>query len=358
MVVLNCTDVPARVREDLFMPSRDRLRECAAKQAFEEALERYLADHEELARLNLRRREEELRGRLADDRPLTDALKRVIDNSPELRALFKLGVQVTTPTQPGDKTEPFQGLRFPTYFRPERPPAQGQDWIIDCPLSGEVRVRFLTDAANDYFTRTSEPGVLTVTPAVVFGRALLHDGRAMLVLRCPPRTAIGTELDIGVEITDPSRTEPFRHVLTLRITEAKPKKDTEKNNPPSKSGALALPKIVEIGEDAWTAEDFGPATGLVMQLDIDGSLLAKVNVANEHLKRALFHVPETDWDVTRKRFIYGLVLAGVSLWKEFDDREDKDDLVQGATAAIARVLLPTITVLGSLDDCIAIQRHC
>ena len=64
-------------------------------------------------------------------------------------------------------------------------------------------------------------------------------------------------------------------------------------------------------------------------------------------------MPEADWDVTRRRFIYGLVLAGVSLWKEFNDREDQDELIREATAAIARVLLPTITVLGSLDDCLA-----
>ncbi len=32
-------------------------------------------------------------------------------------------------------------------------------------------------------------------------------------------------------------------------------------------------------------------------------------------------------DVTRKRFIYGLVLSAVSLWREFDDREDRDELI-------------------------------
>jgi len=59
MIVVNCTDIPSRIREDLFMPSRDRLRECAEKRAFETALETYLIDHEELHRLNLQRREEE-----------------------------------------------------------------------------------------------------------------------------------------------------------------------------------------------------------------------------------------------------------------------------------------------------------
>jgi len=187
---------------------------------------------------------------------------------------------MTTPTQPGERVNAFEGLKFPTYFRPEKPPAEGLPWLIDCPLAGETRARFVTDAANDYFTRTSDPGDLTILPAVAFCRALLHDGKATLVLRCPPRTAVGAILDVLVEVKDPSRSEPFRHALKLRVTDARPRKETEKRDPPPKAGALALPKIVEVNKDGWVAEDFGPESGLCMQLDVDGGLLAKVNVAN------------------------------------------------------------------------------
>jgi len=42
----------------------------------------------------------------------------------------------------------------PTPARRPRPsPAEGQDWAIDCPLGGEARGRFVTDAVNDYLTR-------------------------------------------------------------------------------------------------------------------------------------------------------------------------------------------------------------
>lgn len=112
---------------------------------------------------------------------------------------------------------------------------------------------------------------------------------------------------------------------------------------------MGLPKIVEVDEAGWAAEDFGPESGLCMQLDVDGGLLAKVNVANEHLKRTLSRTPEADWDVTRKRFVCGLVLAGVSLWQEFAEKEERDELICAASSAVARVLLPTITAVGSLE---------
>lgn len=51
----------------------------------------------------------------------------------------------------------------------------------------------------------------------------------------------------------------------------------------------------------------------------------------------------------RKRFVYGLVLAGVSLWGAFKDDERRDEMILPATTAVARVLLPTIVVLGSLE---------
>lgn len=272
----------------------------------------------------------------------------MIDNSPELRELFKLGTAVATPTQPGDKDAPFEGQKLPTYFRPERPPADGEEWVLACTHGGEARARFVTDAVNDYFTRAGEPGTPTVDPAVVLGRALLHDGRATLVLRCPPHTAVGAVVGVTVEVTDASRSAPFRHTFKLRVVEPR-EKDTEPKDPPPESGALALPKIVEVDEDGWAGEEFGPASGLAMQSDVDGGLIAKVNVANESLKRTLARTPEPDWDLTRKRFVYGLVLSAVSLRQQFHEREDRDELIRSSTAARARVLLPTITVLGTLE---------
>jgi hypothetical protein len=177
MIVLDSTGMAARPREDLFMPSRDRLRECSAKQSFERALEAYLAEHEQLHRLNRARRDEELRGRLADDRPLTEALKHVINTSPELRELFRLGSTLETPDVPGEDEVPFVGQEFPTFFRPVL--GEGQDVAppVSCPQGGNGRARFETDAVNDYFTRSERPGTLSVTPPELFERVRLHDGR-------------------------------------------------------------------------------------------------------------------------------------------------------------------------------------
>lgn len=348
MVVLDCTEISARCREDLFMPSRDRLRMCPAKQAFETALEEYLRDHLELDQLNRRRREEELQGRLTDDQPLNDALRSVINSSPELRSLFQVGVRIPVPEAPGMQTEEFCGVKFPTFFRPTRQPADSDVLEVKCPAGGTAQVRFETDAENEYFTREDRPGAISLDHFNVFQRIHLHDGRASLTLQCPEALPVGESFETGVEVTDPSRTGPFRHMLRLVVTEPKEPHESDSDSVPPKAGALALPKIVEVTQEFWEQESFGPESGLSMQNDVDGGIVAKVNSDNEHLKRTLDRTTETDRDVVRKQFTYGLVLAGISLWQEYSDDENCDEIIRTATKAVARILLPTISVLGEL----------
>jgi hypothetical protein len=356
MVVLNCTQVAARTREDLFMPSRDRLRECQAKKAFEEALEAYLGDHEILSRLNKERREAELRDRLADDKPLSDALKSIVDSSPELRALFRLGVTLPLPSVPGERDEVFTGLRYPTFFRLARSSVDSIG-LFDCSSTHGARIHFETDATNDYFTRQNDPGSIAIAPAVVFDRVALHNGRATLVVKCPRKVKVGDDLDVVVTVSDSSQKTPFINRLRLRIVEDCPTRDpTDGLPPPRRTGGLALPKIVEIDEDNWANEEFGPESGLTIQRDVDGGLIAKVNVANAHLKKFVLRSSPAEVDMIRKRFVYGLVLGGISLWEQFRDDETADEHIRDASAALARVLLPMITVLGSLDAT-DIDRH-
>jgi len=264
-------------------------------------------------------------------------------------------VELPTPSQPGLEPAPFEGLRFPTFFRLASPPEPGETAVIRCLVQGVGRARFITDAVNDYFTRASEPGTVSITPDHLFERILLHDGKAALVLRCPDQTSVGAEIPLTVSVTDPSRTKPFVHRLKLLVTPAREPSDTSDSSSPSNSGALSLPKIVEIEEDSWAAEEFGPESGLAMQRDVDGGLVAKVNVANEYLKQSLMRTPESDRDLIRKRFVYGLVLCGVSLWKEYGEEENGEELIRSATKAVARVILPMILALGSLEHELALS---
>ena len=80
--------------------------------------------------------------------------------------------------------------------------------------------------------------------------------------------------------------------------------------------------------------------------------MAKVNADNRYLKATLARTKVDDRDLVRKRFVYGLVLAGVSLWQEYKDRDDRDEMVSMASKAVARVLLATTTVLSAIEPAV------
>ncbi len=66
LVILDCSDIDGRAREDLFMNSRDRLSTCPLKTEIENELEEVLKKHPGLGILKEKRRREEIETKLSD----------------------------------------------------------------------------------------------------------------------------------------------------------------------------------------------------------------------------------------------------------------------------------------------------
>jgi len=79
LVVVDCSDLQGRLREDLFMNSRDRLRGGEFENAIERQLEDLLRRHEGLRQLNEKRRREKIEGRLQDSKPLKEILQGIFE---------------------------------------------------------------------------------------------------------------------------------------------------------------------------------------------------------------------------------------------------------------------------------------
>ena len=60
LVIVNCSEISFRSRELLFMPSRERLRNCEIKLKIERELEDIIGNHQGLKKLREKRRREEL----------------------------------------------------------------------------------------------------------------------------------------------------------------------------------------------------------------------------------------------------------------------------------------------------------
>src|SRR5437588_8875748 len=102
------------------MNNQDRLSHNPIRYSIEDQLEEMLKQHHCLRALKERRRNEEIQSKLADEKPLEDILKSLLEHSPTLSALFLKGQRLANPFKTAQvTTQPreFQGKKHPTYFK-------------------------------------------------------------------------------------------------------------------------------------------------------------------------------------------------------------------------------------------------
>ena len=82
VVIVDCSRIDGRTREDLFMNSRDRMERGEFLRLIEAELTLILKEHQLLRELRQQRREEDIEAKLKDSKPLRDVLEEVIRKSP------------------------------------------------------------------------------------------------------------------------------------------------------------------------------------------------------------------------------------------------------------------------------------
>jgi hypothetical protein len=212
-----------------------------------------------------------------------------------------------------------------------------------------------------------------------------EDGVATLHLDLPEDAKVGDTVVVEIEVTDPSRIEPFLNRAELRIVkksepsggEGKRQRSPNKGKGTSgSSSSLALPNITEVTEDKWQDQEppFTENTALVVKhagtiedsddSDGDGQDIYDffVNVDNVHLK-AHQKASKRDTRVVRAQFVNAQVLIALSLIRGFGDDpkqeeepngEDQDypieRLVETTTRAVAPVILPIVERIGAIGE--------
>jgi len=390
LVLVDCSDIKGETREDLFMNSRDRLRDNTLSRRLESEIRSFLKDEPTLRALRNRRREEELSDKLADSRPLASVLEDLLQHSPSLARLLLQGVKLPSPFPPAAGMGPgqsgeFHGKSYPTFFR-FRGLASGDTLVRDCHLDSKVRVAFETDAADDYFLRELDPGSAhlrldngtELTDVEDWALRGPVTGSASLSLEIPVDASPGQILAYQVEVTDPSRVEPFVNRLILRVrgsverrsgTSGMRTASTEGLGGRGGRSQLALPRIVEVEETDWASHTppFDEETALVVRhagrAEDDRTEVYDfyVNVDNKYLRLAQKESADEP-RLLRARFVYGLVLIGLALLQSngsavSGNDGDRDDGsrdrnlerdVSWLTRTIAPVFLPLIEGMGSL----------
>lgn len=370
LILADCSDLNARIREDLFMNSRDRLRSGETKREIEKNLKLLMKNHKGLRELREKRRREDIKGKIGDEKPLIRIIENVIERSPTLSKLFIEGEKITNPfnlTNSATK-EIFKGKKFPTYFilkkefTKERPKY--------CPINQRFRIQFETDAENAYFTRETDRGRFDLclgNGAYITNPTLnLWNGIATLTVSLPRNGKEGDIVGYQVKVDDIRRVNPIVQNFYVLVVPSAKKNPGGKDHRAKPSGIrgkgkrekpsrLDLPNIVPIRQDEWIKHQFDRETALIVKDSGEDSYDFYINMDNCYLLTEIKGRKNVDSELLEAQYRYGMVLVGLSLLKAFEEKnmvsgeESVYERISKTTRAIAPILLPMITGLNELS---------
>lgn len=407
LLTVDCSAISVGAREDLFMNSRDRLSNGTLRKAIENALEDVLKKHPGLRELRELRSSRAIAERLADAKPLRQVLASILRSSPSLSALLLTGQRLGNPHKPGDSAQEdteggdgpdpaptrYDGKVHPTIFKFEGR-KYGEELTRNCEIGRRCRLRFETDVANDYFSRSKNAGTYSVRVLAsesegapgVNSSLTLHNGFGHWSIELPDEAAVGDELVVECTVTDDVLLDPFVNVARLRVRGKSDRPGSSGGRRRSKSGrgrggfkgrsktpteGLQDPPVLKVRREQWAEHGFDKFSACRIVRDVvetsDGEHpypTFYVNVDNLHLRTDM-KGSKRDPRVVEDVFVYGNVLLGLSLFQaemgsgEVSSAADSTDgdeeapsleeKVQEVTRAFAPFLVPMINHLGSLS---------
>jgi hypothetical protein len=182
LVHIDCTDVDTNVREKIFMPSRDRMRDTGISKEIEFILADELSRHEGLRELNQLRREQQITKNPKDAKFLEGVVSKLVKKNRTILNYLGLGGNIKDRPEVFQKEiREFKGEIFPTYLKLLGPNRK------QMPINSYARVTFETDATNDYFSRETDKGALIIYPDVMKSCHLWNG--MMTVKLIPSKTA-------------------------------------------------------------------------------------------------------------------------------------------------------------------------
>ena len=170
LIHVDCTDMDLSFRKELFMASRDRLKEGEEARVLREFLRDKLGSKRgRLAEIE-KQRKNAISVESGDTTELLKSLSKNLPMNPELMQLlsqtFKLNQgngkqKKQTKQNRKPYKEPFNPKRFPSYLK-LRTKNDGLKPIAQIPLGGDKAIYFETDVEDHYFDRVEEPGSMRI----------------------------------------------------------------------------------------------------------------------------------------------------------------------------------------------------
>ncbi|KAB2952172.1 hypothetical protein F9B85_10190 [Heliorestis acidaminivorans] len=271
LVHVDCSNT--KVHQDLFMASRDRLREGPVTKSLLDVLVRELKQNHELRELNRMRRNQlidkdakstDLIRNLAKKLHIDSDLTKLISKDSQLTFLGKVRRSAAEHLS-GDKQR-IDSKRFPTIFKLQGSKENNKQNVKAIPLGGNGILKFETDVENEYFVRTTEPGELQVKiltlhrpnkadggtapgipsePTELFDIRKTGPSEGTIRLSLMPKESklsVGDQIEVSVSLTSPDGDREV--VVWIKVVESR--NENPEDPPSNREAPPTLPEAIEV----------------------------------------------------------------------------------------------------------------
>ncbi len=321
LIHVDCTDLDMDFRQELFMASRDRLKDGKESRELRKRLGDLLRNGRLKEIYKSRKARISIDDTDADD--LLRSLTRNLQFDKELTRLFDQTLdlknqskgarkqrRVKNRTSDRRKQPAFHPQRFPSFFKAELSNRADGIPMVQIPLGGRRTIKFSTDVENQYFDRISDPGELSVgleRPDTSKGggkggggddpqpkdaedlfnlvKSSPNSGTIRLGLDPTTDVQVGDAITICVKLTSPGG--DFQENILVKITDREKAKKHSPHGINDNEAQLGLPKLIRTyevkgkGGSTWEElEDSGieMSHGTVVHPALDGDVLTCIYV--------------------------------------------------------------------------------
>jgi len=352
LVHIDCTDVEPNIREQTFMPDRERMRHNGIAKEATGILAGELATHEGLQKLNQFRRSQQVLKNPKDTKFLESVVSNLIKNNRSLISYLGLGGGIKDVRRHGQtEIEKYEGQRLPTYLKIL---SYSKDKLYrkQIPSNSFARLKLETDASNDYLCRETEKGEFKVKPDIMKS---FHLWNGVITIKLMPSKGVkvGGIQRVIAELTRPYSNSLFVDFEVEYVPPIQTQVRLSKEVDVDKGKSYKLPEPILVYEEKkdgcrawaeldpeWTGEDIakvalsGAISGSEEDLDIFINMDA--SVFHDYLRRQ--QVSERQQELIERAWETSIFLNSLVLHNDLSESE-REDILPDIMKSISKITL-------------------
>jgi hypothetical protein len=379
LINIDCTQIPVSIREELFMSSRDRMRESTLSEILKGEIARELRDNDTLRQINDKRRDEKIFQNPKDEEFLNKVISMLLRKNEEIGKLLGLNGLIVGETKrkirkiAGRQGPSFKPKRFPSYIRFKKI-APGNIKMI--PQNGSCKLVLETDVEDEYLIRSQDKGEFKIR----FVRARVRTGSNKIVsrngdeepfdvnvvgpsqgqivvrIKAKEKLPVGTEIPVRMELSSPNG--PHTLMATLRIDNPQEKREEKEIDTRMR---YSIPEIIEVYREkkkdldvkTWDDPDYnwnGEDICKIYPSSEEGRLVdaVAINMDADSLHNYVRKKRLTDKNIEHLKRLYkiGIYLISLILYFQLENHheeiEEKEELLSHLMKGVGKIIIQVI----------------